>query len=588
MSGLAVLSFAMAFCSQAKAKADEPAPLQATIEMPMPKPGMGWSSYNFFLAGHNEELLHRMAGAFEASGLHAAGYDILRIDGGWWGDDSNRRWYYWTQDGQYEGGAPYHAGDPHVDARNYPGGIKRLADYLHARGFKLSFYLSPEISTGQSANYPDNKDTVLQPATTGLSLVEQHARWAADNGLDHLFYDGYTWNENQGYEPYKRMFMALRDEAKRANRPIAFSINTGQKVRPPAWADEWRTATDINSQWPTIMDSLSSVADPGVAGKGHWNEAGYLMVGFLGDEEARSQMSLWCVAGAPLYLSHDFRVLNDWDAYVLLNTEAIAVDQDARAAPGRRLRSDGNAQVWARTLSDGSRAVALFNAGEVPLEVGVRWTELGLPDEAAWVRDLWAHHNLGAIQTGTSVRLAPHSCALLKIQSGATPLSQPKATWAPEPAPKPNFKPLSSQGWTVQSDLSRRDDAFSNLFDGDSKTAFWSWASAGNSLTISFPRALTFDRMVIDHSGVGPNPWPYKVFAPRSTFALEASQNGTNFQQIAEGSFGPTSTIATFKPVQARALRLVLTNVEKTSAYTSTSWSAKDIYLFDTRSRARP
>ena len=50
---------------------------------------MGWTPYNFFGASHNERLFHLMAQAYEAAGLRAAGYDILRIDGGWWGDDGH-------------------------------------------------------------------------------------------------------------------------------------------------------------------------------------------------------------------------------------------------------------------------------------------------------------------------------------------------------------------------------------------------------------------------------------------------------------------------------------------------------------------
>jgi hypothetical protein len=152
-------------------------PARPTPETPLPTPGMGWSTYNFFVARHNDELLRQMGDAFAASGLRDAGYTILRIDGGWWGDDGNRRWYYWTEVGKYDGGPEYRAGDPHVDPKNYPGSIRPLADYLHKKGLKLGFYLAPEISTGSSDNYPGNKDRKEQPATKGLELVDQHAKW---------------------------------------------------------------------------------------------------------------------------------------------------------------------------------------------------------------------------------------------------------------------------------------------------------------------------------------------------------------------------------------------------------------------------
>jgi alpha-galactosidase len=565
---------------RAPGPADTPRP---TVGRPLPTPGMGWSTYNFFVARHNARLLKRMAEAFDRSGLRAAGYTILRIDGGWWGDDGNRRWYYWTEDGKYAGGAPYRPGDPHVDPKNYPGGIRPLADRLHRRGLKLGFYLAPAISTGASDNYPGNKDRKLQPPVTGLDLVRQHARWVADNGIDHLFYDGYDWPRAK-LDPYTVMARSLRAGARRVKRPIVFSINTGWLGRYPEWADEWRTGRDINGTWKTVLECLGTVADPGPAGKGHWNNPDCLMAGFLGDEEARSQMSLWCVAGAPLYLSYDFRVLNAWERYVLLNTEAIAVDQDPAGTPGRRLRAEGDVQVWARPLAGGGRAVVLLNAGDRPRTVGVRWPELGLPAGPARVRDLWAHKHLGAPAGGYTARdLPPRGCAFLKVVAGNKPLPEPRATWAPHPGKRPAFTPLPSRGWTCRTDLPRKDDPLTNLLDGDPKSGFWSYARPGNYVEIDFGKPLTFDRVVIDHKGMGPNPWPYHVHAPRSTFALEVAEDGKDFRKVAEDSFGPAYTIASFRPVTARRLRIVLRDLDVTSAYDQPVWGAKDIYVFDTR-----
>jgi alpha-galactosidase len=545
---------------------------------------MGWSTFNFFVARHNEKLFHGMAGAFVDSGLRDAGYTILRIDGGWWGNDGNRRWYYWTEAGKYEGGAEYRPGDPHVDPKNYPGGIRRLADHLHKKGLKLGFYLAPELSTGISDNYPGNKDHKELPPIKRLDLVARHAHWVADNGIDHLFYDGYNWNEEKGKEPYLRMFSGLRKEAKRVGRPIVFSINSGWKARPREWADEWRTSRDISGEWPAILECLGSLADPKPAGQGHWNNPDYLMVGFLGDEEAKSQMSLWCVAGAPLYLSHDFRVLSSHDRYVRLNTEAIAVDQDPAGTPGRRLRSEGGAQVWARKLADGSRAVVLVNTGGTPLTVRVGWSELELPAGPAQVRDLWAHNNLGPHYKGYTARDLPaHGCAFLKVAAGDRPLPEPKATWAPHPGKKPASTPLPSAGWTYRTTLPRKDDPLPNLFDGSDKTGWWSYASPGQYLEIYFGKLLALDRVVIDRVGVGPNPWAYKIYAPRSTFALEASEDGKVFKTVAEDSFSPAYTIASFQRTTARSARIVLRRLERTSAYDDDpTFGAKDIYLFDT------
>lgn len=566
----------------------KPEPARPTVNDPLPVPGMGWSTYNFFGARHNEGLFKGMATAFADSGLRDAGYTILRIDGGWWGDDGNRRSYYWTEAGKYAGGSEYSAGDPHVDPKNYPGGIKPLADHLHKKGLKLGFYLAPALSTGASDNYPGNKDRKEQPTVKGLKLIDQHARWVADSGIDHLFYDGYDWSQEKGTEPYTRLFSALRKGAKRVDRPIVFSINTGWLGRPRDYADEWRTSPDINAEWKTILECLATVAEPKPAGRGRWNNPDYLMVGFLGDEEAKSQMSLWCVAGAPLYVSHDFRVLNDWDRYVLLNTEAIAVDRDPAKTPGHRLRTEGAAQVWVRPLADGSKAVVLLNAGDKPLTVGVGWAELGLPPGTVQVRDLWAHKNLGTVEKEfTAKDLPPRGCAFIRVVAGDKPPPELKATWAPHPGKKPDFKPLATEGWKLSTDLSRKDDPLSNLADADPKTGYWSPAESGKRIDVDLGKPFRFDRILIDHKGVGPNPWPYKVHAPRSGFTLEVSEDGKTFSKAAENSFGPEYTIITFKSLTARHVRIVLGEIERTSAYGDVTWSAKDIYLFDTSSQPR-
>ncbi len=558
------------------------------LDEPLPLPGMGWSTYNFFIARHNEELFKGMAEAFEKSGLRDAGYTTLRIDGGWWGHDGRRRHYYWTEAGKYADGSGYRPGDPHVDPRNYPNGLKGLADHLHKRGLKLGFYLSPSLSTGGADNYPGNKDVKVAPPVKGLALVARHARFVADGGVDHLFYDGYDWNKSQGLGAYVEMAKALRAEARRVKRPIAFSINTGWAGRHPEWADEWRTGQDVNGKWGTILECLSRVASPGPAGKGRWNNPDYLMVGFVGDEEAKSQMSLWCVAAAPLYLSHDFRVLNAHDRYVLLNTEAIAIDRDAARKPGRRVRASGGTQVWARELADGSRAVVLLNAGEKVATVEVTWKELGLPAGEAHVRDLWAHKGLGRHKGGYTARDLPaHGCAFLKVTPGGRPTPEPKATWAAHPGPRPSRKPLDRAGWKVTTNSSHFDAA--KVLDGKPETGASVALAKGRYLELAFRAPTEVNELLVDSVGVGPNAWPYEVFAPRSRFVLELSEDGKAFRKVAESSLGPSYTLVRFDRARARKLRLTVTEVDRTSAHGAPSWEVREVFAFNAEGkRARP
>ena len=546
-------------------------------------PAMGWSTYNYFIGSHNDALMRSMGAAFIASGMRDAGYNILRIDGGWWGRDDQRRWYYWTTNGTYAGGAPYQSGDPHVDPANYPQGLKGLADHLHAQSFKLGFYLSPALSTGISPNFPDYGTTMLQPTLQGAALIDRHARFVADSGVDHLFYDGYDWDEAQGTAPYLRMSSSLAAESSRVSRRIMFSINSGWKWQASSIADEWRTSRDINGEWSTIMECIGSVANTTSAGNGRWSNPDYLMAGFpeVTDQESLSQMSLWCVVAAPLYTSFDFRGMTSWDRYVLLNTEAIAVNQQL-SAPGQRRRSNGGHEVWSRTLDNGSVAAVLLNTSGTPADITVSWNELGISSGQARVRDLWTHADLGVkIDSYTAGAIPPHGSAMVVIKNGAAVISPLATNYSVFPGVKPHRTPVDTTGWTMPSGGGFADAGAT--FDRNPVTTASDYARAGTSFEIALPAVRTLNELLIDQGGVGPNPWPQTVYVPRTTFKLEASaDNGATYTQVASGSLGPAYTSITFNRTGLNRLRFTFVQPESTSAYRSEPRpSIKDIYAFD-------
>lgn len=77
-------------------------------------------------------------------------------------------------------------------------------------------------------------------------------------------------------------------------------------------------------------------------------------------------------------------------------------------------------EIWASPLSNGSKAVLLFNRGNTGSEpITVKWSDIELPvNQPAIVRDLWAHQDLGTF-TGnyTSPNIDAHAVMMLKITS---------------------------------------------------------------------------------------------------------------------------------------------------------------------------
>lgn len=56
----------------------------------------------------------------------------------------------------------------------------------------------------------------------------------------------------------------------------------------------------------------------------------------------------------------------------------------------------GSTEVWSGPLAGGDMVVALLNQGTTNETITANWSDLGLaPTQAAQVRDLWQHKDLG-------------------------------------------------------------------------------------------------------------------------------------------------------------------------------------------------
>jgi alpha-galactosidase len=113
---------------------------------------------------------------------------------------------------------------------------------------------------------------------------------------------------------------------------------------------------------------------------------------------------------------NDIRSMNDETRDILTNKEVIAVDQDPEGKQGHRVKRNGDADVWAREMSDGSRAVVLLNRGNSEERITVDWTDIGYPAPLrAAVRDLWAHKSLDPTKGSFSASVPSHGVVMLLI-----------------------------------------------------------------------------------------------------------------------------------------------------------------------------
>jgi len=114
---------------------------------------------------------------------------------------------------------------------------------------------------------------------------------------------------------------------------------------------------------------------------------------------------------------NDLRAMSAEVREILTAPEVVAVNQDARGAQGRRLRADGDAEVWIRELSGARRhAVALLNRGSAAREIQVAFADLGITG-AARVRDLWERAGTEMRRDAIATTVAAHDAALFLVES---------------------------------------------------------------------------------------------------------------------------------------------------------------------------
>jgi alpha-galactosidase len=65
-------------------------------------------------------------------------------------------------------------------------------------------------------------------------------------------------------------------------------------------------------------------------------------------------------------------------------------------------------------MSDGSKAVGLFNRGSSEAKVTVKWTDLGISGSRK-VRDLWRQQDIGKVANEFSAPVPRHGVVLVKI-----------------------------------------------------------------------------------------------------------------------------------------------------------------------------
>jgi hypothetical protein len=437
VTGLALATTGLATLSTAGAPAAHASDNGQSV-----RPAMGWSTWSFVRRTPTEAAVKKQADAMVSSGLSTHGFVYVNLDDFWQKCGSNG----FAVDGY---------GRWAVDTAKFPDGIKALADYVHAKGLKFGFYVTPGIAKnavientpiqGTSYHAHDIADTskteknyncknmyaidYSRPGAQAFvnSWAQQFASW----GVDYLKIDGVGAADIADVQAW--------DTALRATgRPVNFALSNNLPIaNASTWrqlANSWRTQGDVEcycgsgpngsgyplTDWSHVSSRFNTAASwQKYAGPGGWNDLDSLEIGNgdragLTADQRRSAFTLWSMASSPLLLGTDLTALDSTDKAMLTNDRLIGVDQDGVAAA--RIVSSGVNQVWRKREANGDYVVALFNTGTSGSStVSVTWSQVGLSG-SAHVTDLWSGADKGTITGSYSATLRPGETRLIRAE----------------------------------------------------------------------------------------------------------------------------------------------------------------------------
>ena len=407
-------------------------------------PPQAWTSWDLCRFEVNATVIKEVAEALNSSGLRALGWNTLQIDEGW--EACADYGHYVGEFSTCKKQTPRDA-QGRIVANNtkFPGGIKPLADWLHARGFKIGIYTSASASACGG-----NWGSRGHETTDAKAFAEWGIDWVK---VDNCDYGGWA----DLIESQRVMSAAIQA----TGRPMIIQIGAGDHMplltnpnsssggdsyarsfadQAWVWGSEishtWYTGSDKQNTWAsTVNNVLQNYRGAEFFQKpGAWNFAGDLWCGtaehgtpVVGDPggikmsliEEHSTYALFTIMAAPPMLGCDIRHLSAETLAYLSNTELLAVNQDKWGIQGSVVNLGDGSQIIAKPLSDGAYALALWNTGGAAANVSAAWTLLSPSHTGSsmTVRDIWNRRDLGVHEGGFSAMVPGHGVTIITAQA---------------------------------------------------------------------------------------------------------------------------------------------------------------------------
>jgi len=375
-------------------------------KMLAPTPPMGWNSWNWFGKKEiNEKNMKECMDAIVKEGLLDAGYNYFVIDGGWRDTKLGPN------------------GELLAHPERFPHGMKAMADYAHSKGLKFGLH-----------TVPGTHDCGGDPVG-GFGHEEIQVKQFVDWGLDFIKLDKCKYADGWNEELLKQTYTKWHGLLDNCGRDIVFSISAYTwRDWYPANCDMARSTQDIKSRMSkgavfnsperenkgllTVMaisefNNLSAKA----AGNGFWNDPDMLVTGAQGLtlDEQKTHFALWCIMSAPLFLGNDPRNMTGEEKGIIMNKMAIAIDQDP-TEQGRRIKVEGDTEIWAKQLKDGKLAVLVLNKNNSgKTNFILKLSEIGIAGKTK-IKNVYSGKKVLASEGKISVEILPHASIFLLIE----------------------------------------------------------------------------------------------------------------------------------------------------------------------------
>lgn len=379
-------------------------------------PPMGWNHWYAHYERITDQMVREAADVMLSSGMADVGYQYVNIDDCWMNAPEH-------EDPLRVG--PLRDDQGNILANKHFPNMKALTDYIHSKGLKAGIYTSPGPLTcaGFSGSYQHEEQD-----------AKQFAAW----GFDFLKYDWCSYERvvesDHSLASLQRPYWLIGEILQQLDRDIVLNLCQYGWGRVWEWGGRvgghsWRTAGDLGYELDRIFEvALENAEHRPYSKPGNWNDPDYLQIGYIGAAHAKGMpkpcplypseqytyMSLWALMASPLFFSGDMSQLDEFTLNVLCNPEVIEVNQDPLGESGQVYMLTDETFVMVKNLVDGSKAIGLFNRGEIETDVTLDWKVVDLMGKYR-IRELWRQKEIGTAEGQFRVPVPPHGVYLIRL-----------------------------------------------------------------------------------------------------------------------------------------------------------------------------